>query len=121
MDIRFKDRLKALRKQNHYTQADVAKQLHISKSAYGYYEQGKTIPDAYTLNRLADIFNVTIDYIVGRTNASLAATNKNSIVVEDDLEREELRKIQEARNKMNNKDKRKMMNILQATFDEYFD
>ena len=35
------NRLKELRKENKYTQEDVSKKLGLTKSAYGYYEQGK--------------------------------------------------------------------------------
>ena len=45
----------------------MAKKIGITKSAYGYYEQEKTIPDAFTLEKLADIFNVSTDYLLGKT------------------------------------------------------
>lgn len=61
------DRLKELRKESSYTQEDMAKKIGITKSAYGYYEQEKTIPDAFTLEKLADIFNVSTDYLLGKT------------------------------------------------------
>lgn len=61
------DRLKELRKELNYTQEDMAKKIGITKSAYGYYEQEKTIPDAFTLEKLADIFNVSTDYLLGKT------------------------------------------------------
>ncbi len=61
------DRLKELRKESNYTQEDMAKKIGITKSAYGYYEQEKTIPDAFTLEKLADIFNVSTDYLLSKT------------------------------------------------------
>ncbi|MDY2734891.1 helix-turn-helix domain-containing protein [Intestinibacter sp.] len=64
----LENRLKLLRKENGYTQEDIAKKIGLTKSAYGYYEQSKTVPDAYTISKLANIFNVTTDYLLGRTN-----------------------------------------------------
>ena len=61
-------RLKELRKENEYTQEDMAKKIGITKSAYGYYEQKKTVPDAHTLEKLSDIFGVSTDYLLGKTD-----------------------------------------------------
>ncbi|MDV9544862.1 XRE family transcriptional regulator [Clostridioides difficile] len=63
----FQKRLKELRAEKNMTQEDVANKLNLTKSAYGYYEQGKTVPDAYMLSSLAEIFNVTTDYLLGRS------------------------------------------------------
>ena len=63
----FSQRLKELRKINGYSQLDMAEKLSISAAAYGYYEQGKNNPSVSTLNELADIFNVSTDYLIGRT------------------------------------------------------
>lgn len=68
MDNTLENRLKILRKENKYTQEDVAKKLGLTKSAYGYYEQGKTVPDAHTISKLANIFDVSTDYILGLTD-----------------------------------------------------
>ena len=49
-------------------QKDLAKYLNITTSAYGYYEQGKRNPDIEILRKLADYFDVSTDYLLGRTN-----------------------------------------------------
>lgn len=59
-------RLRELRKQNNLSQSEVAEKLGISASAYGFYEQGKTIPNAESLNVLADLYDVSTDYLLGR-------------------------------------------------------
>jgi transcriptional regulator with XRE-family HTH domain len=61
-------RLKELREEKGLLQKDVAKYLKITTSAYGYYEQGKRDPDTETLQKLADFFNVSVDYLLGRTD-----------------------------------------------------
>ncbi|WLD28620.1 helix-turn-helix protein [Clostridioides difficile] len=67
-NILFQKRLKELRAEKNMTQEDVANKLNLTKSAYGYYEQGKTVPDAYMLSSLAEIFNVTTDYLLGMSS-----------------------------------------------------
>ena len=61
------EKLKELRKALKQTQTDLATYLGITVSAYGNYELGQREPDIKTLNKLADYFNVTVDYLLGRT------------------------------------------------------
>lgn len=62
----FSERLKKERKKSGLTQEDVAKQLGITRSAYTYYETDKTQPSLETAAKLADIFKVSLDYLIGR-------------------------------------------------------
>jgi len=62
------ERLKQLRKEYKLSQKQVAEILGISESGYGYYEQGRNEPSIEMLNKLADRYNVTIDYLLGRTD-----------------------------------------------------
>ncbi|MEW8974268.1 MAG: helix-turn-helix transcriptional regulator [Tissierellaceae bacterium] len=68
------ERLKELRHEKNLLQKDVANYLNISTSAYGYYEQGKRNLDSDTIKNLADFFNVSTDYLLGRTD------NKNGSI-----------------------------------------
>ena len=60
-------KLKELRKQARLTQAELAKIIGVNQNTYSYWESGKTKIDNATLERLADQFNVTVDYLLGRT------------------------------------------------------
>lgn len=62
----FAGRLRLLRKVCNMTQKQVAQSLSIDRSTYAYYETDKTKPDYETLLRIAQIFNVSIDYLLGR-------------------------------------------------------
>lgn len=64
----FKIRLKELRKQNKATQKQMAEFLGVSTRAYQYYEEGNRYPDFDGLIALADHFNVSLDYLVGRSD-----------------------------------------------------
>ncbi|WP_195603847.1 helix-turn-helix domain-containing protein [Clostridium tyrobutyricum] len=68
MSIRIPDILKQLRYEKGVKQEDVAKTIGISKSGYGYYEQGRSMPDPEMLLKLAKYFNVSVDYLLGRTD-----------------------------------------------------
>ena len=62
------NRIKDLREDRDLRQADVAKATGIDQRTLSNYETGKTNPDSFALIRLADFFNVSIDYLLGRTN-----------------------------------------------------
>ena len=64
----FRDRLKELRKLNGYTQESLAAELGLERSAVGKYESPKAnaMPSAEILNKLAELFNVSVDYLLGR-------------------------------------------------------
>lgn len=62
----FCERLLALRKEYGYTQRQVAQMLGISQPSYIRYENGTAQPSLENLSALADIFDVSADYLIGR-------------------------------------------------------
>lgn len=62
------ERLIELRKKNNKTQSDIARELSISRQAYSNYELGNREADYDTLNKLADYFGVSVDYLLGRSD-----------------------------------------------------
>lgn len=62
----FGERLKALRKENHSNQKEIAKIIGSTQRKISYMEQGVTEPDLQTLIKLADYFDVSIDFLCGR-------------------------------------------------------
>lgn len=60
--------LRKLRQERNLTQLELSKMLQISASAIGMYEQGRREPDHDTLAKIADFFNVSTDYLLGRTD-----------------------------------------------------
>ncbi|MBE6144022.1 MAG: helix-turn-helix transcriptional regulator [Firmicutes bacterium] len=64
----YLQRIKDLREDRDLTQTDIAKILHITQQQYSLYESGKReMPLEYIIT-LSNIYNVSLDYIVGRTN-----------------------------------------------------
>lgn len=62
----FGERIKKLRLEHEMLQKDLANELNVNSSTVGYWERGKKEPDFNTLSRIADIFNVSADYLIGR-------------------------------------------------------
>ena len=59
-------RLRELRLKHRFTQQNMADQLSMSLNAYQKYEQGERSPSLDTLVKLADLYEVPTDYLLGR-------------------------------------------------------
>ena len=64
----FCKRLIELRKIFGYTQRDMANMLHISQPSYIRYELGTSEPTQQNLVNIANIFDVSLDYLLGRVD-----------------------------------------------------
>lgn len=62
----FTERLIEQRKQNKMTQRDVAEKLGIAQPSYIRYEKGTAEPSLSNLVKLADLFDVSVDFLLGR-------------------------------------------------------
>ena len=61
-------RIRELRKKKSVTQLRMAMDLGLSQNSISRYETGDLQPDIAELIRIADYFNVSIDYLVGRSD-----------------------------------------------------
>lgn len=68
--MEFSERLRQLREKHGYTQKQLADAVHLSKNSICNYEKNVNLPNIETLMSLADIFNVTVDYLLGRSAIS---------------------------------------------------
>lgn len=64
----FKKRLRILRKEQGETQAQVAAAIEIGETHYQKFELGSNLPNFMNLIALADHFDVSLDYLTGRTD-----------------------------------------------------
>ena len=67
----FSERLAALRRERGMTQADLAARLGISKSAVSMYERGNREPELELLQKMADLFRVSVSSLLGREEDDL--------------------------------------------------
>lgn len=64
----FKDHLRFIRKNKKFTQKEVAMAAGVTERNYQDWEYGNTKPGFDALIALADFFDVSLDYLVGRTD-----------------------------------------------------
>lgn len=60
--------IRNLREDHDKTQKELADYLHIKQTTYSKYELGKINIPIEVFEKLADYYNVTVDYLLGRTN-----------------------------------------------------
>lgn len=70
----FGDILTELRQDKQLTQRQLADILHVSVGTISNYENGVHLPDVDKLTELADVFDTTTDYLLGRTQHNLSPT-----------------------------------------------
>lgn len=66
--MKFSNRFKELRTEKGLTQEDLSKKLELAKSTISMYENGNREPDFEILEKIADFFNVDINYLLGTSN-----------------------------------------------------
>ena len=66
--IKFNARLKELRLEAGLTQKDLAKAIEVGRTTISEYESGKIVPKQEGLLKLANHFNVSVDYLTGVSN-----------------------------------------------------
>lgn len=66
--MEFAERLKTLRKQEKLTQVQIAEKLEISQQAYAAWERGVKKPTQENLVKIAQVLNVSVDYLVGNSD-----------------------------------------------------
>lgn len=64
----FSKKLKELRLENGQTQAQVAEKLNIRQQTYARYENNTGEPSLDTLVKISEIFDVSCDFLLGKTN-----------------------------------------------------
>ncbi|MGE5494581.1 MAG: helix-turn-helix domain-containing protein [Burkholderiales bacterium] len=95
----FSSNLRSLRKYRGYTQQEVAIKLGIDRTTYNKYETGKSEPDYDILCKLADLFGVSTDYLIGHSDyphpGEIAAAHIDGGKTYDDLTPEALQQLEE--------------------------
>lgn len=87
MTVVFGRRLKDLRTQKHMTQSDIGDYLHVSKVSVSGYENGTREPDQESSIKLANLFDVTLDYLYGRNETPSWAKQKDTIDLKSFLDK----------------------------------
>ena len=62
----LEERLKELRKKNHYSQREISEKLGIAQTTYAGYEAGRHEPNIKMLKAIAELYGISVDYLIGR-------------------------------------------------------
>ena len=65
------NRIRALRKEKNWSQSELADFLHVHQTAISQWEKSKTEPDKSNLLALSELFGVSTDYLLGRTESPM--------------------------------------------------
>lgn len=90
---RFSERLRQLRTSRDLSQMDFAKQIKMSKSSINMYERGEREPGLETLERIADYFNVDMDYLLGKSDIANRSQLAFTSIAPNIIPMPEMRKI----------------------------
>lgn len=74
------DRLKELRSETDFNQADVADIVHVTQASMSNYESGASSPDLDTVAELAKFYNVSTDYLLGVTDDRTSQVDRKDYV-----------------------------------------
>jgi DNA invertase Pin-like site-specific DNA recombinase/DNA-binding XRE family transcriptional regulator len=87
-NIRIGDRLKALRNETGKTSRQVANELEFDRSAYSCLENNKTSPRLYNLKKLCEYYNVSVEYMLGNSDAKNEDGNTPipNVIIDFDVE-----------------------------------
>lgn len=107
----FKDVLKELRNQYDMSQADLASKMKCSVSSISMYENGNREPDRETMELIADIFNVDMNYLYGRKTS---LDDELSVYLEDLRYRPEMRMLFSAAKTATKEDIEKAVKIIET-------
>lgn len=81
----FADKLKELRNKEGISQSALGKALNMSQQGIAKWETGSTSPNPEMLRKIADYFNVSVDYLLGNTDIKKAPSDKPE-VTDDDIQ-----------------------------------
>ena len=64
----FGERLKLLRKEKKFSQETLGEKIGVARTSVANYETDRNYPTSEVLEKLSDVFNVSIDYLLGKSN-----------------------------------------------------
>ena len=113
----FKEMLKYLRLRENLSQSELAEKLGVAKSTISMYEVGKREPDFETLEAIADLFNVDMNFLLGKDgseNDRYYINDKTAKAAQEIFENQELRALFDVQRDMEPDDLRALHNMALA-------
>lgn len=113
----FKEMLKYLRRRENLSQSELAEKLGVAKSTISMYEVGKREPDFETLEAIADLFNVDMNFLLGKDgseNDRYYINDETAKAAQEIFENQELRALFDVQRDMEPDDLRALHNMALA-------
>lgn len=113
----FKEMLKYLRLRENLSQSELAEKLGVAKSTISMYEVGKREPDFETLEAIADLFNVDMNFLLGKDgseNDRYYINDETAKAAQEIFENKELRALFDVQRDMEPDDLRALYNMALA-------
>ncbi|NSW92617.1 MAG: helix-turn-helix transcriptional regulator [Firmicutes bacterium] len=125
----LRERIRMLRIENNLTQEEFGKLFGIVKSTVSLYESGKSTPDIQTQKKICEYFNISLDWLHGRTNIRNEKTIQNIKNAIDDnpelmelwnrlVQREDLQFMFEQTKRLTPESIRKIIEVIKLIEDE---
>lgn len=118
------NKMRNLRKKENMLQSDLAEKLNLSTSTIGMWEQGRAKPDDESITKMANIFNVSTDYLLDNeiSQKFKEQSEENQEILKavadgltDPLSKALYSKASELKN---DRDKRMVLNVIQGFMDD---
>lgn len=77
--MELSERLVSLRESNGFTQVDVSEKLGIKRARYNAWEQGLSQPNVEMLKSIAELYKISLDYLVGKSDMTNAEIERLSL------------------------------------------
>jgi transcriptional regulator with XRE-family HTH domain len=105
-------RIKELREQAGWSQKVRGEKLGVAQNAVSNWERGTRSPDSKTLGKIADLFGVTVDYLLERTSVPIDASAHSAGRV--------YRAISRGARRLNDKQQQQLLDMARVLFREAF-
>lgn len=118
------NKLIKLRKDYNLSQEQLASKMNVSASAIGMWEQGRRQPDNETLTKMANIFNVSTDYLLDNEISSefkeQSEENKELLKnISDDLQDPTMKALYSKASELkNDRDRKMILNVIKGFMDD---
>lgn len=118
------NRIRELRKKANLTQKGLADKLRISEQSVAHYESNRRSPDPYMLKKIANFFDVTIDYLTGNdlSKEMIKQQEENQELLKniaDDLQDPTMKALYSKASELKNeRDKKMVLNVIQGFMDD---
>ena len=110
--------IRNLRKKSGLNQEEFARLFNVHQTAVSQWETGKTSPDTDTLVKIANYFDVSVDYILGKTNIKKSSGEKPEDIAED--EDDDIVLFNREARKMTPEQRKKLLEMAKVMFGEAY-